>query len=104
MMSDSQNVQSFFDANDAPATDVRFRLAVMARVARRRFHFALASEFAIFIAAALCLWLLSPTLGLHIVRLGQSQSNVLVTLALVALAAIGGHWVIAHQNRSHRKA
>jgi len=97
-------VQSFFDAGDVPAKDARFRLAVMERVARRRFHIALAAEFAIFIAAVFCLWLLSPTLGMRIVTLGQLQPDALMTLALVALVAVGGHWVVAHENRSRRRA
>jgi|GEM_PF-884198 len=103
-MSDGHNVQNFFDASDAPTRDARFRLAVMARVARRRFQIALAAEFAVFLAAALCLWLLSPTLGMRIVMLGQLQPGVLVTLALVALSAVGGSWVVARQSRSHRRA
>ena len=103
-MSNDQNLESYFEAGDAPAVDARFRLAVMERVARRRFHLAIIAEFALFVAAALCFWMLSPTLGTYVIVLGQSQSNVLAILALVALGAFGGHWLVTRKGRFTRRA
>lgn len=98
-MSSDQNLESYFETSDAPAVDARFRLAVMERVARRRFHLAIAAEFVLFVAAALCFWMLSPTLDTYVIVLGQSQSNVLAILVLVALGAFSGHWLVTRKGR-----
>lgn len=103
-MSDAQNLDSFFDADDAPKRDASFRLALMEQVARRRLRKALISEFAMFIAGALALWFVAPILALNLHTLGPALTTVVIALAAAAVVAWGGRWAISRGRIGVRRA
>ncbi|WP_300543276.1 hypothetical protein [Maricaulis sp.] len=90
-MTGADPLNAFFRAGEAPAADARFRLAVMEKVALRRFRVDLALRL---LAAALLLIgavLLAPVLDGIAAALGGTLYDLFLVLGVAGLIAFAGH-------------
>lgn len=102
-MSDAQNLESFFAAEDAPKRDAGFRIAIMERAARKRLSRALVREFAFFVAAALAFWFVAPILVMNVVAMGPALTTILTALLAVAVVAYAGHLIVRQRGFGKRR-
>lgn len=95
-MTDTDPLNAFFKAGEAPAVDHDFRAGVMEAVARRRLRIELAVRTAtaalIFLAAAI----LAPALGPAISLVAGQLSTFLLALAVVGIIGFSGNWLSTH--------
>ena len=84
-------LKAFFEADAAPAVDPGFRMAVMERVARRRFQLELARAAVAGLAVFVALLLLRPLMLSLLLLLSTSFQQVLLVLGVVALVAFIAH-------------
>lgn len=93
-MGDHDPLAAFFAAGEPAERDVRFRAAVMERIARRRLRLELLARLAAGLLAIIGLALLSPALERLAGALGGSLPGPILTVtAIVALALIVRHWM-----------
>ncbi len=98
----TDELQPFFDAgSDAvPPVDPGFRLALMERVARRRFYISLALEAGAALLAGLVLMAAWPALNAFALQFGALSaqltgpvSTIAVTLVALAVLTYAARWV-----------
>ncbi len=95
----SDPLKAYFDAGQAPAEDTAFRLALMERVAKRRFQIELGLEIVFFAALALCLALLWPALNATLLSVGGSMTGIAAMVTVLGAIALAGQWAATHRLR-----
>ena len=91
-MSDDALLAALWAADEPPAADPQFVLAVAAKAARRRFQLELLSLAPLSIAAAAILWALSPWLDLVFDRANLAIATPAVAAVAGALALAAWLW------------
>ncbi len=98
-MSNTDPLKEFFDADEAtqaPAIDIAFRLAVMEKVARRRFQTEVALYLGGMILVSICLALAWPGLEIAFLVLSQSLKDIVAMLTIMIVIAMAGQMVATH--------
>jgi len=105
-MTDNKSLDDFFSADAAPDNEARnrpvaspdpmFRMAVMEQVAQRRFVRKIAIEIASVALMALCLFVLSPTIGVSLVEAGQNLTQVAAVLTMVGAVIFAARYAATH--------
>ncbi|WP_417481548.1 hypothetical protein [Maricaulis sp.] len=84
-------LKAFFDADEAPAVDPGFRMAVMERVARRRLQLGLARAAVAGLVVFAALLLLRPVMVGLLVLLSGAFLEAMLMLGATALAAFAAY-------------
>ncbi len=98
-MTDQDQLKVLFDADDAPAVDPSFRMAVMNRVAGRRLLIDLVVQGALMALLGIAFVLSAPLVSQNFVGMFALPQDVYYTLGGVAVLALIGRYVATHSIR-----